>query len=41
VEAAVESYRQFRRGLKLLGTLDSKIQSLLKELMRLRDEGYR
>jgi hypothetical protein len=40
VEEAVESYRQFRRALQLLSTLDSKILALLRELMRLRDHGY-
>ena len=41
VEEAVETYRQFRRALRLLSTLDSKILALLRELMRLRDQGYR
>jgi hypothetical protein len=40
VRQAVERYRAFREGLRLLSTLDSKVLALLKELMRLRDEGY-
>lgn len=41
VRPAVERYRSFRAGLRLLSTLDSKVWALLKELRRLRDEGYR
>jgi hypothetical protein len=41
VRQAVERYRSFRAGLRLLSTLDSKVLALLKELRRLRDEGYR
>lgn len=40
VRHAVERYRAFREGLRLLNTLDSTVLALLKELMRLRDEGY-
>lgn len=40
VRQAVERYRSFRKGLRLLTTLDSKVLALLKELRRLRDEGY-
>ena len=40
VRQAVERYRSFRKGLRLLSTLDSKVMALLKELRRLRDEGY-
>ena len=40
VRQAVERYRSFRKGLRLLSTLDSKVRALLKELRRLRDEGY-
>lgn len=40
VRHAVERYRSFRKGLQLLRTLDSKVMALLKELRRLRDEGY-
>jgi len=40
VRQAVECYRSFRAGLRLLSTLDSKVLALLKELRRLRDEGY-
>ena len=40
VRQAVERYRAFRQGLRLLSTLDSKVLALLKELKRLRDEGY-
>ena len=40
VRQAVERYRAFREGLRLLRTLDSTVLALLKELMRLRDEGY-
>ena len=40
VRQAVERYRAFREGLRLLRTLDSTVLALLKELMRRRDEGY-
>ena len=40
VRQAVERYRAFRVGLRMLSTLDSQILRLLKELMRLRDAGY-
>jgi hypothetical protein len=40
VRQAVERYRAFRTGLRMLSTLDSQILRLLKELMRLRDAGY-
>jgi hypothetical protein len=40
VRQAVERYRAFRAGLRMLSTLDSQILRLLKELMRLRDAGY-
>jgi hypothetical protein len=40
VRQAVERYRAFREGLRMLSTLDSKVLALLKELRRLRDEGY-
>jgi hypothetical protein len=40
VRHAVDRYRAFREGLRLLNTLDSTVLALLKELMRLRDEGY-
>jgi hypothetical protein len=40
VRQAVERYRAFREGLRLLSTLDSKVLALLKELRRLRDQGY-
>jgi hypothetical protein len=40
VRQAVERYRSFRKGLRLLHTLDSKVMALLKELRRLRDKGY-
>ena len=40
VRQAVERYRAFREGLRMLRTLDSKVLALLKELKRLRDEGY-
>jgi len=40
VRQAVERYRAFRVGLRLLSTLDSKVLALLKELRRLRDQGY-
>ena len=41
VRQAVERYRAFREGLRMLSTLDSKVLALLKELRRLRDEGYK
>jgi len=41
VRQAVERYRAFREGLRLLSTLDSRVIALLRELRRLRDEGYR
>ena len=40
VHQAVERYRAFRQGLRLLSTLDSTVLALLKALMRRRDEGY-
>jgi uncharacterized protein DUF6788 len=40
VREAVERYRAFRAGLRRLSTLDAMVLALLKELMRLRDEGY-
>lgn len=40
VRRAVERYRAFRRGLRRLSTLDTKVRALLKELMRLRHEHY-
>lgn len=40
VRQAVERYRSFRKGLRTLSTLDSKVVALLKELRRLRDKGY-
>lgn len=40
VRHAVERYRAFREGLRLLNTLDSTVVALLKELMRRRDDGY-
>jgi hypothetical protein len=40
VRQAVARYRAFRESLRLLSTLDSRVVALLKELMRLRDEGY-
>lgn len=40
VRQAVERYRAFREGLRMLSTLDSKVLALLKELRRLRDQGY-
>jgi hypothetical protein len=40
VRQAVERYRAVREGLRLLSTLDSKVLAHLKELMRLRDQGY-
>ena len=40
VRQAVERYRAFRKGLRLLSTLDSTVLALLKELMRRCDEGY-
>jgi hypothetical protein len=40
VREAVERYRAFREGLRRLSTLDATVLALLKELMRLRDEGY-
>ena len=41
VRQAVERYRSFRAGLRTLSTLDLKVLALLKELRRLRDQGYR
>lgn len=38
---AVDRYRAFREGLRLLRTLDSRILALLKELMSLRDQRYK
>lgn len=40
VREAVERYRAFRESLRQLSTLDATVLALLKELMRLRDEGY-
>lgn len=40
VRQVVERYRMFREGLRRLSTLDATVVALLKELMRLRDEGY-
>jgi len=40
VRLAVERYRSFRKGLRTLGTLDSNVVALLKELRRLCDKGY-
>jgi hypothetical protein len=40
VRQAVARYRAFRKGLRLLSTLDLMILALLKELMRQRDQGY-
>lgn len=40
VRHAVERYRSFRSSLRLLGTLDSQVMALLKELKKVRDEGY-
>ena len=40
VREAVERYRACREGLRRLSTLDSTVLALLKELVRLRDEGY-
>ena len=41
VRQAVERYREFRAGLRELNTIDSRVLALLKELMKLRDEGYK
>lgn len=40
MQQAVARYRDFRAELRQLGTLDSTVLTLLKELMNLRDEGY-
>ena len=40
VRRTVERYRAFRKGRRRLSTLDAKVRALLKELMRLRHEGY-
>jgi hypothetical protein len=40
VGRAVERYRAFRQGIRLLNTLDSRALALLRELMRSRDKDY-
>lgn len=40
VESKVNDYRRFRKGLRTLKHLDAKVNAILRELMRLRDEGY-
>ncbi len=40
VRRGVERYRAFRKGLRRLSTLETKVRVLLKELMRLRHEAY-
>jgi hypothetical protein len=40
VREAVERYRAARQGLRRLSTLDSDVLTVLKELVKLRDEGY-